>query len=427
MLLAKATQRLKPSAAINAEAARLGVAPEAIAAQFSGPKDISSQTVSSGSPLTAFQMQAAQSNYAPGLSQYSMDTAPTVATKSFTDRGTAESYMSPYMQQVVNAQQQEAQREADIQGQAQQAQAARSGAFGGSRDSIMRAEAARNLATQKGNIKAQGLQSAFQQAQQQFNAEQGIGLQGQVANQQAGLTVGQQNLGAKLGIQQLGVNTGLQVQLANLSNSQQAAVQNQASQLQAQGMTSAQALQAALANQSSGLQAAQANQGMAFNTAAQNAQLAQQTALANQSMKGQYGLTQGQFDQAANMQTSSQAQNAALANAAAKNAASQFGASAANTAQLANAAAFNQGSSEQGQQIQLHCKTQRQPVKHLSLAQRLGIKLPLLIKQRLTRWRNITLALDNKPPLLIKQRLIKLRSLVQVKTLLQRRQKLNTV
>ena len=88
---------------------------------------------------------------------------------------------------------------------------------------------------------------------------------------------------------------------------------------------------------------------------------------------------------------------------------------------------IRQGSSEQGQQIQLHCKTQRQPVKHLSLAQRLGIKLPLLIKQRLTRWRNITLALDNKPPLLIKQRLIKLRSLVQVKTLLQRRQKLNTV
>lgn len=330
------------AAAIKAEAARLGVAPETIAAKFSGPKDISSQTVSSGSPLTAFQMQAAQSQYAPGLSQYSMGAAPTVATKSFIDKGTAESYMSPYMQQVVDAQKREAQREADIQGQVQGAQAARSGAFGGSRDSIMRAEAARNLATQKGNIQAQGLQSAFQQAQQQFNAEQGIGLQGQVANQQAGLTVGQQNLGAQLGIQQLGVNTGLQVQLANLSNQQQAAVQNQASQLQAQGMSATQALQAALANQSSGLQAAQANQGMAFNTAAQNAQLAQQAALANQSMKGQYGLTQGQFDQAANLQTSSQAQNAALANAASKNAASQFGAAAANAASLANQAASNQ-------------------------------------------------------------------------------------
>ena len=332
------------SAAINAEAARLGVAPSAIAAQFKGPNDISSQTVSSGSPLTAFQMQAAQSQYAPTLNQYSMGAAPTVATKSFTDRGTAESYMSPYMQQVVDAQKREAQRDADIAGQAQGAQAARSGAFGGGRDSIMRAEAARNLATQKGNIQAQGLQSAFQQAQQQFNAEQGYGLQGQIANQQAGLTVGQQNLGAQLGIQQLGTQTGTQIALANLSNTQQAAVQNQASQLQAQGMSATQALQAALANQSSGLQAAQANQGMAFNTAAQNAQLAQQTALANQAMTGQYGLTQGQMTQAANMQTSAQAQQAALQNAAATSAASQFGAGAANTAALQNVAAANQAS-----------------------------------------------------------------------------------
>ena len=327
------------AAAIKAEAARLGVAPEAIAAQFKGPQDIASGIVSSGAPLTAYQMDAAQSNYAPTLQQYGMGPAPTVATKSFIDQGTAASYMSPYMQQVVDVQQREAQRQADIAGQAQQAQAARSGAFGGSRDSIMRAEAARNLATQKGGIQAQGLQNAFQQAQQQFNAEQGYGLQGQIANQQAGLTVGQQNLGAQLGIQQLGTQTGTQIALANLSNAQQAAVQNQASQLQAQGMTSSQALQAALANQSSGLQAAQANQGMAFNTAAQNAQLAQQTALANQSMQGQYGLTQGQMTQAANLQTSAQAQQAALQNAAAKNAASQFGASAANTAALQNAAA----------------------------------------------------------------------------------------
>jgi hypothetical protein len=55
------------AAAIKAEAARLGVAPEAIAAQFKGPSD-----VSSGAPLTAFQMDAAQSQYAPKLQQYGM-------------------------------------------------------------------------------------------------------------------------------------------------------------------------------------------------------------------------------------------------------------------------------------------------------------------------------------------------------------------
>ena len=314
------------AAAIKAEAARLGVAPEAIAAQFKGPSD-----VSSGAPLTAFQMDAAQSQYAPKLQQYGMGAAPTVSTKSFTDAGTAQSYMNPFTQNVLDVQNKEMQRQADIAGTQRGAQAARAGAFGGSRQAIENAEANRNLAMMKNMNQAQGMQQAYQQAQQQFNAEQGYGLQGQIANQQAGLTVGQQNLGAQLGIQQLGAQTGTQIALANLSNQQQAAVQNQASQLQAQGMTSSQALQAALANQQT-----------AFNTSAQNAQLAQQTALANQAMKGQYGLTQGQFDQAANLQTSSQAQNAALTNAAARNAASQFGAAAGNQASLANAAAANQ-------------------------------------------------------------------------------------
>ena len=316
------------AAAIKAEAARLGVAPEAIAAQFSGPRD-----VSSGAPLTAFQMNAAQSNYAPNLQQYGMGPAPTVATKSFTDAGTAEAYMSPFTKNVLDVQNAELNRQAGIASNVRGAQAARAGAFGGSRQAIENAEANRNLAMMKNMNQAQGMQSAFQQAQQQFNAEQGYGLQGQIANQQAGLTVGQQNLGAQLGIQQLGAQTGTQIALANLSNAQQAAVQNQASQLQAQGMTASNALQAALANQQT-----------TFNTSAQNAQLAQQAALANQSMKGQYGLTQGQFDQAANMQTSAQAQSAALANAAAKNAAAQFGASAANTAALQNAAAASQAS-----------------------------------------------------------------------------------
>jgi hypothetical protein len=244
----------------------------------------------------------------------------------------------------LDVQNSELNRQAGIASNVRGAQAARAGAFGGSRQAIENAEANRNLAMMKNMNQAQGMQQAYQQAQQQFNAEQGYGLQGQIANQQAGLTVGQQNLGAQLGIQQLGTQTGTQIALANLSNAQQAAVQNQASQLQAQGMTASNALQAALANQSSGLQAGLANQSTAFNTSAQNAQLAQQAALANQSMQGQYGLTQGQFNQAANTQTSAQAQQAALANAAAKSAASQFGANASNTAALQNAAAANQAS-----------------------------------------------------------------------------------
>ena len=161
---------------------------------------------------------------AASLQQYQMGPAERVRTSSFARPGAAEAYMSPYMQNVVDVQQREARRQADISGQAQQAQAARAGAFGGARDIIQRSEANRALQTQLAGIQATGLQSAYQQAQQQFNAEQQARLAAQQANQQAGLTVGGQNLAALLGVQQLGSQQNLQAQLAN-QQAQQAAQQ----------------------------------------------------------------------------------------------------------------------------------------------------------------------------------------------------------
>ena len=82
--------------------------------------------------------------------------------QDITDPYRTSQFMSPYMQNVVDVQQREAKRQADIAAQTQQAQAARAGAFGGARDIIQRSEANRNLQTQLGNIQAQGLQSALQ-------------------------------------------------------------------------------------------------------------------------------------------------------------------------------------------------------------------------------------------------------------------------
>jgi len=93
-------------------------------------------------------------------------------------------YMSPYMDTVVARQQQDAQRQAAIAGQAQQAQAARSGAFGGSGDYLMRGQAAGNLARQKGDIQARGLQDAYTQALAQFNMAQGQNQAAQQLNAQ---------------------------------------------------------------------------------------------------------------------------------------------------------------------------------------------------------------------------------------------------
>jgi hypothetical protein len=135
-------------------------------------------------------------------------------TKNAAGQTLSQQYMSPYMQNVVDVQSQQARRQADIAQQTQQAQAARSGAFGGGRDAVMRslgnAELQRNLA----NIQATGSQNAFQQAMQQFNAEQG-------ANQAAAnLNAQQGQFGAGLGLQ--GLQTALQgaQQLGNLGQTQ---------------------------------------------------------------------------------------------------------------------------------------------------------------------------------------------------------------
>jgi hypothetical protein len=142
--------------------------------------------------------------------------------------------MDPYMQNVVNIQQREAQRQADIASTQRGAQAVGAGAFGGSRQAIMDAEAARNLATQKGDIQARGLQDAYGRGQQQFNTEQqlreqsrqygaGLGLQGlQTALQGAG------QLGA-LGQQQFGQERdilNLQNQFGGQQQAQQQALIN---------------------------------------------------------------------------------------------------------------------------------------------------------------------------------------------------------
>lgn len=204
--------------------------------------------------LKHYQMKAAQTGFRPDLQTFQMAAPERVAAQTFLRPGTAEAYMSPYQQAVTEIEKREAARASNIMGQQQAAQAVRAGAFGGSRQAIVEAERQRNLAQQLGDIQTRGVQGAFSQAQQQFNAEQQARLQAELANQQAGISTGIQNLAAQLGVQQLGTQTGMQVALANLSNEQQANVQNLAANLQTQGLSADQALRAALANQQAGIE-----------------------------------------------------------------------------------------------------------------------------------------------------------------------------
>ena len=98
------------------------------------------------------------------------------------------SYMSPYMQNVVDIEKREAGRQSGIMGTQQQAQATQAGAFGGARDALQRAERERNLAQQMGDIQTRGSQAAYESAANQFR--QGI-------TQQSGLAQLQGNLGAQ--------------------------------------------------------------------------------------------------------------------------------------------------------------------------------------------------------------------------------------
>jgi len=161
---------------------------------------------------------AASGYYSPLVAErFQLGKPQQVYSDSFTAPGVSQAYMSPYMQNVVAAQQREARRAGEMQRMQNQAQAVGQGAYGGSRQAIVEAERQRNLATQLGDIQAQGLQQAYGQGMGQFNAEQAAYLQAQQANQGANLQAAIQNLQAQQQAQaaqeasrQFGAQLGLQ-------------------------------------------------------------------------------------------------------------------------------------------------------------------------------------------------------------------------
>lgn len=114
-------------------------------------------------------------------------------------------YMSPYVQNVVDWQKQQAIRDYQIQAPQMAAQSVGQGAFGGNRLALQQAEANRGLENRLAGIQAAGTQEAFNQAQQaqQFGAN--LGLQGQQVGMQ-----GQQLGLAGLGTAMQGSQVGLQ-------------------------------------------------------------------------------------------------------------------------------------------------------------------------------------------------------------------------
>lgn len=89
----------------------------------------------------------------------------------------AQTYMNPYLQAVLDPQIREAQRQADIARTQMQARMAQAGAYGGSRQAIMEAEAQRNLQQNLSDITGKGYATAYEDAARRFAEEQARRLQ----------------------------------------------------------------------------------------------------------------------------------------------------------------------------------------------------------------------------------------------------------
>jgi hypothetical protein len=122
-----------------------------------------------------------------------------------TSANAQQAYMNPYLQNALNPQLAEVQRQYDITGQGEQSAAARAGAFGGSREALMAAENQRNAGLAKNQIIGQGYNQAFQNAQQQMNAANQAALAGNAQALQ-GYGMGLQGVGqaGQLGMQGTG-------------------------------------------------------------------------------------------------------------------------------------------------------------------------------------------------------------------------------
>jgi hypothetical protein len=198
------------------------------------------------------------------------------------DPRAAQSFMDPYRQQVIDETMRQMDRQSMVAGQGLAAQAVKSGAFGGEREGVQRAEMQRNLMDQKAstiaNLLSQGYSQAQAGAMASFEQQQQRQMQtgsnvGQQAVQQAQLGQGAAGLYGNLAQNQVGAGQGLgqlgvqQAQLGQGAAGQYLQAAQQYGNLASQG--------GALAGQEASINQNIANlmmqQGQARNQAAQTA------------------------------------------------------------------------------------------------------------------------------------------------------------
>tara|TARA_R100001369_G_scaffold86452_1_gene120979 strand:+ start:167 stop:985 length:819 start_codon:yes stop_codon:yes gene_type:complete len=140
-----------------------------------------------GGPLTAGSSDL-QNKAFGGIGSLNIPTSSMGAFNptSFTG-GIAQQYMNPYIMSALQPQIDEARRQSEIDRVANSSRLTQSGAFGGSRQAIMDSENQRNLQQNIAGITGQGYSDAYTSAMNQFNTEQGRGLEAQGETNKYGL------------------------------------------------------------------------------------------------------------------------------------------------------------------------------------------------------------------------------------------------
>jgi len=108
-----------------------------------------------------------------------------------TDPGAQQAFMSPYIQNVLDLQKQEAIRDAQKGQLGQNLASVRQGTYGGARQELAKTERERNLQQNLANIQATGTQKAYEDAIRGMQFGTTTGLQGAQTAAQAGATLGQ--------------------------------------------------------------------------------------------------------------------------------------------------------------------------------------------------------------------------------------------
>lgn len=330
------------SATPQMDSSRIGAVPQMQASYVGGIPEVSAQNVAN-----IPRMQANMIGSAPSITADRINGTQQVGADQIMAQRLAgmdlNTYMNPYTQGVVDygLKALETQRLQSLNGIGDQA--ARSGAFGGSRQGILEGVTNATSAMNAGKLASDLMSQNYMQAQNAAIGDITRNLASQQANQAANLQARTTN--AQTGLQAAMANqsAGLSANQANMQAIMEANRLNQAAGMTAQQTNINSALQSQLANQAAGLTAGQANQNAFLRGALANQQADMTAGSANQSAAMQAALANQQADMSAGSTNLAALMQSALANQSAENSAAQFNVGNNLQAQLANQSAGLQG------------------------------------------------------------------------------------